>query len=977
MVRRSITAQFALTLVVVSAVVLAGFAVMIAAARSLRSADRARARSTQVLSGASQLEELVLDLETGLRGYLLAGKPIFLQPYQAALRSYPAVAAGLNAATADDPRAHALSLSIAAHARSYVRDWAEPVIGLAQRNLAAARRAEARGGGKQRVDAMRGQFATLIARERSIRAEQVRQSGHLANVVLIVGLAGILAFAALIAYVSIRTHRRLVTPVRRLADAAAAIAHGDLAVRVAPGGAGEVGALVTGFNDMAEHIERGREQLEDHRSEVEAQRDELEAALASVEERTERIEGLRRFGDRLATEETVESVAAATLNGIADAGGCDVGAAFLLDEGERDCFLPVAWRGLHRGDLPLLVRTGEGLPGRALAERRRVVVSYGDASIQTSGLARRRAAAHELHLPILHGERTIGVISLGRLGDRPFSDSELVLMCDLGERAGVDWAQARATRRLEQIAEELGAVLETTDEGVYGIDAEGQITLVNRAATELTGYSREELLGHNAHALLHHAREDGSHYPEHDCPIFRAAMSGRGVRITDEVFWRRDGSSFPVEYSANPLFHEDEITGAVVTFLDRTARRQAQRQRDTQHALTRVFAETSSLAEARPQMLRAVCEGLGFELGLTWEPSEEEGFLCPVASYAAPGFEDLVPSLSGAQLAMRGTLAGHAVGREDPIICTDLERDPPRADMASDPRLKIAIGLPVRSRSGELVAVAELFATRAVPEEGLLDTMHVIGSQVAQYVERQRAEEETQRMKDQLVANVSHELRTPLTAIDGWVHVLLGEEPGPLNDEQRRFLTIVKRNSDRLMRLVGDLLVAGQIEAGKLKLELGQVDVAELARETAELVAASARSKRIALEVHAEDPVVVQGDRQRLGQMLSNLVSNAIKFTPEEGSVDVQVGRRNGSCRITVRDSGIGIPKADREHLFERFYRASSATDRGIVGTGLGLAISKAIVESHEGTIELSDEDGPGAVFVVELPLTTRQEVYT
>jgi signal transduction histidine kinase len=153
--------------------------------------------------------------------------------------------------------------------------------------------------------------------------------------------------------------------------------------------------------------------------------------------------------------------------------------------------------------------------------------------------------------------------------------------------------------------------------------------------------------------------------------------------------------------------------------------------------------------------------------------------------------------------------------------------------------------------------------------------------------------------------------------------------------------------------------------------------VAELARETAELVAAAAQSKRIALKVHAEDPVVVRGDRQRLGQLLGNLLANAIKFTPEDGAVDLRVATRNGSCRIMVRDTGIGIPKAERERLFERFYRASSATDRGITGTGLGLAISKAIAESHDGTIELADEDGPGTMFVVELPLMSREEMYS
>ena len=266
-------------------------------------------------------------------------------------------------------------------------------------------------------------------------------------------------------------------------------------------------------------------------------------------------------------------------------------------------------------------------------------------------------------------------------------------------------------------------------------------------------------------------------------------------------------------------------------------------------------------------------------------------------------------------------------------------------------------------------------------DQGPLDdaaaALRALGAQVAQHIERQRAEEETRQMKDQIVANVSHELRTPLTAIDGWVHVLLGEEPGPLTPDQRRFLKTVKKNSERLMRLVGDLLVAGQIEAGKLTLELDDVDVAELARETAELVASSAQAKQIALELQADEHAVVRGDRQRLGQLLTNLVNNAIKFTPEEGTVTVRVAAQDTTCRITVRDTGIGIPPGEREHLFERFYRTSTATARGIKGTGLGLAISKAIAESHDGTLKLGDADGPGTVFVVELPLAIREEVFS
>lgn len=983
MMKRSITAQFTVTLAVVSVVVLAGFAVMIIAARKLQTADRSRSASTTALSSANQLEQSALDLETGLRGYLLAGEPLFLQPYRAALLQYPGLVHELEVATADDPPAHHLSASIAAAIRAYVTGWAQPVIRIAQRDLAAARRAEAGGGGKARVDAMRTQFATLLAHETAIYGGRVGQSSNLAGIVLAAGLVGVAAFAVLIAVLAIRIQEHLVAPLKRLATGVAAITGGDLSARVPERGTAEVGQLEGGFNRMAESLGRQRSELEDQRAKLEAQRDELEAqrdelemALASVEERTERIQRLRRFGDQLAAEDSVERVSAVTLDGMADAGGCDIGAAFLLDT-DSGAFLPVAWRGLRRGDLPLNLLPGDGLAGRALAEREMISVDHADATLSVGGIGHRRRAVHELHLPILHGERSIGVISLGRLHDEPFADTELVMVCDLAERAGVDWAQALATSRLRQTAHELGAVLETMDEGVYGIDTAGDITLVNRAALELTGFSREELIGRNAHELLHHTREDGSPYPAEQCPIERALHTGEGVRITGEVFWRRDGTTLPVEYSSYPLFHDDEITGAVVTFLDRTARRAAQRQRDTQYALTRIFADALSLAQARPLMLRATCEGLGFEVGLTWESSANEHLLAPVATYAAPGFDDLVRELGGENLARSGTLAGRAIERADPVVCTDLERDTPRPVIFHDPRLRTAIGLAVRSHTGELLSVAEFFSSRSAPEEGLLDTMRVIHSQIAQYIERQRAEEETQRTKDQIVANVSHELRTPLTAIDGWVHVLLGEEPGPLTGEQRRFLTIVKRNSGRLMSLVGDLLVAGQIEAGKLKLERDEVDVSEVARETTELVAASAAAKRIDLSVHADAPVLVYGDRQRLSQLLSNLVANAIKFTPEAGSVDVRVERQNGSCRIRVSDTGIGIPKADRAHLFERFYRASSATEHGITGTGLGLAISKAIAESHDGRIALADEDGPGAVFVVELPMTTGKEEYT
>ncbi len=974
--RRSVTVQFSVMLAAVCAVALSGLLVVTVAVGSLQGAETQRAQSSGAITTANELEGSVVDLETGLRGYLLGGSPVFLQPYRSALAHYPALVKSLETATHPVADAHRISLSIASSIQAYVDGWAQPIIRRAQRDLAAARSAEAGGGGKQRVDAMRAQFATLLERESAVHSGQVAQVGSLSRFALVAGIVTAALFMLVIAAFAARTRIYVVAPLRRLAAAVAAVRQGDLSVRVPEGGAAEVGALVDGFNRMAEGLEQQRDSLADHRDELELQKIELQGALGSLEERNRHIERLRRFGDRLAAEESVEAVGAAVLQAMADASRSEVGVVYMLDQ-DADAFVAVSSRGIELSALPGTVAADQGLAGRALAERRGVGAARGEATMSVAGLAHCTQVRHELHVPILHGERTVGVVSLGRLTDRPFSEASVGLLDALAERAGVDCAQALATRQLRRTAHELGAILETTDQGVYGVDTTGRIMLVNRAALEMTGFSREELLGADSHLALHHTRADGAPYPLAACPLHATLETGEGTRVTDELFWRRDGTSFPVEFSSYPLFEGEQIAGAVVTFLDRTSHRQAQRHRDTQHALARVFAEVPSLTEARPRMLRAVCQGLGFDVGLTWEPTEDPGTLRAVSSYAAPGYEQFAAALGGEQLASADTLAGRTAQALDPLMCSDLGREPPRPGGSRDPRVRTAIGLPVRARSGSLVAVAEFFSSRDATEDGLLDTLRAIASQVAQHVERQRAEQESQRVKDQIVANVSHELRTPLTAIDGWVEVLLDEEPGPLTDDQRRFLTIVKRNSDRLMRLVGDLLVAGQIEAGRLKLELETVDMAELAQEMAELHGAGAQSKGIGFSIEAEHVAVVRGDRQRLSQLLSNLVGNAIKFTPEHGSVGLRVEAQDGVCRVSVSDTGIGIAREERERLFERFYRAPGATARGITGTGLGLAISKAIAESHDGRLALADRGGPGTVFVVELPLSTREEALT
>jgi len=238
-----------------------------------------------------------------------------------------------------------------------------------------------------------------------------------------------------------------------------------------------------------------------------------------------------------------------------------------------------------------------------------------------------------------------------------------------------------------------------------------------------------------------------------------------------------------------------------------------------------------------------------------------------------------------------------------------------------------------------------------------------------QLAEQNAQLKELDSLKDEFVGLVSHELRTPLTSISGYLELLADPETGPLNVDQSEFLAIAERNARRLRTLVNDLLFVARLEAGRLDLRLGEVDLAEVVAHAVDSARPRAADRGVALAVETEGPTVVIGDADRLAQLLDNLVSNAVKFTPREGSVEARVDLRDGHARVQVIDSGIGIAKEELGHLFDRFYRASTAVSQQVPGTGLGLYIAKAIADAHGGSIEVESEVAGGTTFSVELPL--------
>ncbi|MBM4315269.1 MAG: cell wall metabolism sensor histidine kinase WalK, partial [Deltaproteobacteria bacterium] len=231
-------------------------------------------------------------------------------------------------------------------------------------------------------------------------------------------------------------------------------------------------------------------------------------------------------------------------------------------------------------------------------------------------------------------------------------------------------------------------------------------------------------------------------------------------------------------------------------------------------------------------------------------------------------------------------------------------------------------------------------------------------------------EREVERLKSEFVSLVSHELRTPLTSIVGYVNLLLDGDAGELNEEQISFLETVKRNSDRLTLLVSDLLDVSRIEAGAILLKSTEVDLVPLLQGVAECLRLQIESKKqiLNIDVGSELPPV-SGDTNRITQILTNLLSNAHKYTPPGGSIHITASLENEHVRISMKDTGIGLSKEEQNKLFTKFFRAENPATQKVGGTGLGLWITRSLVEMQGGEIKVTSAPGEGSTFSFTLPV--------
>jgi PAS domain S-box-containing protein len=464
---------------------------------------------------------------------------------------------------------------------------------------------------------------------------------------------------------------------------------------------------------------------------------------------------------------------------------------------------------------------------------------------------------------------------------------------------------------------DLDALLRAAPDAMVVVDEHGVIARANQRCTELLGYTCDELVGQPVEVLV---------------------PAGMHEQHRDHRARRKDGTEVPVEISLGPF---DSVDGPMVL----AALRDVTRARHDE----RLFR---SLLEAAPDAT-VVVDDHGRIILVNAQVEVLFGYAR--VDLIGRHVEVLVPErFIGAHQTFRERYAASSVPRPIGLSGGLFGR---RKDGTEFP-VEISLA-PLETEDGMVV----LAAVRDTSER-----LNVVAA-IREADELRRVQAETDRVKDEFFATVSHELRTPLTSMLGYTELLAEEELSP---RSQHFLSIINRNTMRELRLVDDLLTLVSVKGSGLTVDLAEIDLAPVVRDAVQAVGRQAEEtgKAVAMDIPPA-PVVVECDGGRVGQALDNLLSNALKFTLEGGTVIVRLYATKTHARIEVAYTGIGIGNDKPERVFERLYRAEPALAREIPGAGLGLSIASAIIEAHHGKIRVLKSDGSGSTFGIEIPLAT------
>jgi PAS domain S-box-containing protein len=554
-------------------------------------------------------------------------------------------------------------------------------------------------------------------------------------------------------------------------------------------------------------------------------------------------------------------------------------------------------------------------------------------------------------------------------------------LCFIGIKRDIT-ERKQAEEALQRSEAELTDFFENAALGLHWVGPDGTILRVNQAELDMLGYERDEYVGHNI-AEFHVDKEVIE-------DILARLNAGEVVRDYDARMRCKDRAIKYVRINSSVYRENGKFIHTRCFTRDITDRKRTETRLALQYAVTQILSESHDFIESAGRILQAACQSLDWEVGELWRVDRAANVLrfvelCHATELKTPEFDKLTRT---ATFTKDIGLPGRIWARREPIWVDNVlpDKNLPRAPVAVREGLHCAFGFPIMLGE-EVLGVVDFFSPEIrKPDDELLKLVASIGGQIGQFTERKRAEEKlaelldseraargeaerANRLKDEFLATLSHELRTPLNAVIGWSRML---RSGRLDQESATHaLEVVERNAWAQKQIIEDILDVSRVITGKLQMNLTAVDLVATVDAALDAVRPAMEAKDIKIETILDSSLrLVSGDPDRLQQVVWNVLSNAAKFTPAGGKVQIEVGQNNAHVEIKVKDTGPGIDPNFLPHVFERFRQADGTTTRTHGGLGLGLAIVRHLVELHGGTIAVENRaDGPGAVFTIRLPL--------
>ena len=508
----------------------------------------------------------------------------------------------------------------------------------------------------------------------------------------------------------------------------------------------------------------------------------------------------------------------------------------------------------------------------------------------------------------------------------------------------------KAEKRMQESEEKLRVMFGSITDGVIVTDLTGTVVEANDGAAHLVGYSnKKELIGRNAFEFVS---------PKDRALAMNATKKtleeGLVQERTEYTILTADGREIDTDSSAAVLYDSSgNPTGIINVVRDITERKKAEEMLRESTERYRLLFESS---EAGINLL----DKYGNFLMVNKPAAEPWGM--SIENIVNKNIRDIMPpEMANEAMSLIHEIEKTGTGRVQERYIKHLDK------------YFIEDIQPVLDSEGKVFGVQVLtydITERKKAEQELRERNEQLKAQREELVRKATELELVSQAKSEFLASMSHELRTPLSAVIGFSELMLDGIPGEINDEQRGCLNDILDSGRRLLSLINDILDLSKVEAGKIELKPQNLDIANIVSDVVQIIKPVLNKNRQEIEVSVTQGLPkVRGDKNRLEQILLNLLSNASKFTDQGGRMRIHVGRKGDYCQVAVIDTGIGIKKEDQEHVFEAFVQGETLSDRKKEGTGLGLTLTKRFVEAIGGRIWMESEYGKGSTFIFTIPL--------